>query len=346
MSSFQKIDIASSTILRLIVMLLVLWVLYLIRDLLVMLLAAIIISAAIEPMARRLRQYRIPRALSVVLVYIAVLAILALAVTLIVPAFAEQSAQLARSLPQVLVGLEARFGTALIPAEEQVVPQLQDALSRFGANIGNISLNIFRQTADVFSGIFSMLFVLIIAFYLVIEEDALKKFFRLIIPRDHVPYVEQIVGRVQTKLGRWVLAQLALALIIGIVVSIGLWLLGVPHAFALGLIAGVLEIIPVIGPMIAGFLGVLVALSLGFLPGIGTLIFYILVQQLENHVLVPNIMKKATGLNPLVTILAVLLGGRLAGVAGVILSVPVATMISIFLSDFVTSADRDDELAG
>lgn len=346
MSEMQKIDIGSSTIIRTALIVLIFGFLYLIRDILVMLLAAIVIASAIEPLAKKLRRWRVPRSLSVVVVYLAVIGALGIALTLIVPALAAQSTQLAQSLPAVLAGLQDQFGLSSIFSPQQVLPQLQEGLNRFGNNLSNFSSSIFQQTRNVFSGLFSLVFVLIIAFYLVIEQDALKKVFRIIIPRDHLPYIELVIDRIQYKLGRWVLAQVTLGVIVGVAVGIGLWLIGVPHALALGLIAGVLEVLPVIGPIIAGIFGVLVALSQSLLLGVITIIFYIVVQQVENHALIPNIMRKATGLNPLVTIIAILLGGRLAGTVGIILSVPVATIISIFLSDFFTNTEEAEELAG
>lgn len=346
MAVVQKIDISSSTIFRTVIIVLGFCFLYLIRDILLMLMAAFVIASSIEPLAKRLRRWKVPRSLSVVIVYLAVIGLLAAAITLIVPALAQQSVQLAQALPSVLTGLEQRFGLGVLIKPDQILPQLQEGLTRFGENLTNLSVSIFEQTRNVFSGLFSILFVMIIAFYLVIEEDGLKKVFRIIIPGNHQAYVEMIIDRIQFKLGRWVLGQVALGIIIGVIVGVGLWLIGVKHALALGLIAGVLEIIPVIGPIIASVFGVLVALSQSVVLAVVTLIFYVVVQQVENHALVPTIMRKATGLNPLVTIIAVLLGGRLAGMVGVILSVPVATIISIFLSDFFTKSSDTEELAG
>lgn len=344
MNTAQKIDIGSSTILRTILILLGVWFLYLIRDILLILVSAVVIAAAIEPVARGLRRYGVPRGLSVVIVYVAVIAILVLAVVLIVPAIVEQATQLVQSLPQLLRGLEERFHIGLlIPSD--IPAQIEESLQRFGNNAASLGLDVFQRTANVFSGLVSLIFVFIIALYLVIEENALKKFFRIVVPRAHLAYIERIIDRAEEKIGRWVLAQLSLGLIIGLIVGFGLWLMGVPHAAILGLIAGLLEIIPVIGPIIAGIFGTLIALSQSLLLGVAAAVFYIVVQQIENHVLIPNIMKKATGLNPLVTLVAVLLGGRLVGVVGVILAVPVATIISIFISDFFTKAS-DKELAG
>lgn len=338
----QKIDITSGTIFRIILILLGFWFIFLIREVILMLLAAIVIAAAIEPLARRLQRYRIPRAASVVIVYVAGLVVISTALVLILPALAQQLAQLAQSLPQLVSGLEGKFAVGP-DVQAAVVPEIQQTLQRAGENIANLGATLIQQTKNFFAGIFSIIFVLIIAFYLVLEEDALKKLFRIIIPKEHLPYVERIIDRMQLKLGRWVLAQLSLAVIIGVTVGVGLWVMDVPFALALGLTAGVLEIIPVIGPIIAGLFGVTVALSQSFFLALGTLVFYVVVQQLENHFLIPNIIRKATGLNPLVTIIAVLLGGRLAGVPGIILSVPVATILSIFLADFFSTASATED---
>jgi predicted PurR-regulated permease PerM len=139
-------------------------------------------------------------------------------------------------------------------------------------------------------------------------------------------------------------AQLFLALVIGTVVSVGLWLIGVPYSLVLGLLAGVFEVLPVIGPISAAVPAVVVGLSQSLVMGLGVLLFYVAIQQLENQVLIPVVMRKVTGLNPLVTILAVLLGVRLGGVIGVILAVPTAVVLSAFFSDIV--APENDELTG
>lgn len=342
----QTVNISSGTIIRILVILLMVWFLYFIRDILLILFSAIIIASAVEPVANWLQRYKVPRAISVAGTYLVVLGVLSLTVTLMVPPLTEQVVQLAQALPQVVEELERGVGLVLPSDENVIVAPLQDMLLRFSESLANTGFRIFEGTRSVFSGILSLMFVFIIAFYIVVEEDALKKLFRYVIPKQHLTYANSLIERAQRMIGRWILAQLSLAVLIGLIVSVGLWLLGVKYALVLGLLAGVLEIIPVIGPIIAAIPGVLVGLSDSLWLGVAALVFYVLVQQAENHVLVPNIMRKATGLNPLITLVAVLLGGRIAGVVGVILAIPVATIVSIFLSDFFTKAPVDDELAG
>ena len=341
-----RIDISSGTIFRIILIAVGFWFLYVIIDLLVMLFAAVVLASAIGPVANILQRYRIPRSVSVLLVYLVVLSVFSGVVTLMIPPLTEQMTQLAHALPQLLERLNAG-GVFALAKDRDMVSSIQRALLGAGDGVANVSANVFRGTRTIFSGAFTLLFVFVIALYLVVDRDALKKPFRLMLPAEHLPYAEGVIDRAQRKIGRWVVAQLLVALIIGAVVSIGLWLLGIKYSLLLGLIAGVFEVIPVIGPIMAATPAVIVGFGQAPLLGLGVLLFYVLVQQAENHFLIPVIMRKATGLNPLITILAVLLGVRLGGFVGVILAVPAAVILSAFFSDVVAPDTADDgQLAG
>src|SRR3989344_1388718 len=202
-----SVDITSGTIFRIVLILIGFWFFYLILDILLMLFAAIIISAAVEPVANFLQRYQLPRTLSVTLVYAAFLLLLVGTVTLLVEPLTDQITQLAIATPQLIE--RALNAVAFIPQfnHEAVAASLQQGLFQVGQNLANISLNIVVQTRSIFSGIFTVLFVFVLAFYLVVEKDALKKFARLVTPRSHLPYVEQSIERAQRSIGRWVLAQ-------------------------------------------------------------------------------------------------------------------------------------------
>lgn len=341
-----SVDITSGTIFRIILILVGFWFVYLILDILLMLFAAVVISAAVEPVANFLQRYRLPRTISVTLVYVLLLLFLGGTGALLIEPLTDQITQLAVASPH-LVGDITNF-LSFIPQlnEEAIANSLQQGLQQFGQNLANVSLNVVAQTRSIFSSIFTVLFVFILAFYLVVEKNALQKFARLITPRDHLPYIEQSIERAQRSIGRWVLAQLALGVIVGTIVGLVLWAVGIKYALVLGLLSGILEIVPVIGPIVAAVPGVVVGLSQSWLYGLVALVIYIVVQQLENHFLVPAIMRKAIGLNPLVTIIAILLGARLYGTAGVILSIPIATIVSIVFSDLFSAPAIDDELPG
>ncbi len=332
MAVWQNVNISSSTIFRTILVLIGFWFLYVIRDILLILFAAIVVAWAIEPLARQLARYRIPRAVTVVSVYILGIGLISLVVSLLIPPLTAQVRGLAQSLP----GVAAHFNQWLeLPGIDQVqiVEQAQGLLGRLGDSLANAGAGLVARTRGVLSSFFSAIFVFVITFYLVIEHDPVKKLCRILLPKEHVAWVNTLLDKAQRQVARWVVAQLLLGIIVGSVVGVGLWMLGIPYALVLGLIAGILEIIPAIGPVLAAVPGVIIGATQGWALGLATLGLYWVVQQLENHILVPNIMRRAIGLNPLVTLIAVLLGARLIGIAGVILAVPAATILSVFLSD-------------
>jgi len=341
MADVQKIDISSRTIFRVVLIVAGFAFLFLIRDVLILLFAAMVVSSAIEPIADTLQRRRVPRAVTVLGVYVIILIVVSTIVTLMIPPLTEQVTQLAEALPQ-LSDLVQRWNLLGSRVNDQtVVTSLQAVLLRFGETLTSANFNVFEQTRSIFSGFFSVLFVFVLAFYMVIENDAVIKLFRLLVPKQHFAYVERTLNRIQHGLGRWVAAQLSLGLLMGIIVGTGLWLIGIKYALLLGLLTAALEIIPVIGPIIGAFPGVLIGLSQSWVYGLITLLFYIVVQQIENHLLVPNIMRRAAGLNPLVTVIAILLGARLAGMVGIILAVPVAIIVTVFWSDLFSTDSND-----
>jgi predicted PurR-regulated permease PerM len=332
MSERVHVDVTSNTIFRAVLILLAFWLLYVVLDIVIMLFAAVILASVIEPIANFFQKYKVPRGVTVAVVYLILITALTGAVTIMLDPLVQQSRQLAKVAPQFVETAYDYIGVAGAQNID-VIASLQNAFLRVGDNLANISSNIFQGTRSFFSGLLTILFVFILAFYLVVERDALKKFFRLITPKEHLPYVEKVVDRATTRVGRWLLAQIALGIIIGIIVGIGLWALGVQYALLLGLASGLLEIIPMIGPIIAAIPGVLVALSQSLWLGVAVLVFYLAVQQFENNILIPKLMRKALGLNPIVTLVAILLGARLAGVVGMLLAVPLASILSVIMAD-------------
>jgi predicted PurR-regulated permease PerM len=333
----QKIDISSSSIWRFVLIVAVIWFVYVIRWLVLLLFGAVILSAAVQPIANRLEKFKIPRAVSVLVVYLVAAALLGLVITLVIPPLIEQTQSLLSSSPQLL--MRAEEWLRVLPEEwrQGIVQSSQESLSRLGNQVGGLGANVFYRTRSFVGGIFTSFFMLAIAFYLAIQRDALKRLARLVVAKQHLPYVESRLDRVYKMVGWWALGQVALGIIIGLVTGIGLWLMGVKYALMLGVVAGVLEFIPVLGPVIAGGLAVTLTLAQSFWLAMGVLVFAVVVQQLEGSVLVPAIMKRTTGLNPLVTIIAVLMGGSLAGILGILLAVPTATILTMLLQDIFSS---------
>ena len=218
---------------------------------------------------------------------------------------------------------------------QNLLETVNDTLQSLQANISQATSGVFNAVASIFGGFFSMLGVIVITFYMLLEENALKKFFRSIMPVKYQPYVFQLVNRSQEQLRNWLRGQLILCLIIGFLAWFGLTIFGVKYALVLGLWAGLTEFIPYLGPFLGGIPAVFIALTTGnFLNAVLVVVWYIIIQQLENNFIVPRVMQKIVGLNPLVVVIVMLVGAKVAGVIGLLLAVPLTIIVRTFLEDF------------
>jgi predicted PurR-regulated permease PerM len=210
----------------------------------------------------------------------------------------------------------------------------QDFLATFGDSLKGFSSGAVGAVSNLFGGVLAFVLTLVISFYLSVQKDGVQEFLRFVLPKSHEDYTLRLWHRVDIKLGKWLQGQLLLGVIVGTVVFIGLWFIGVPYALLLGLVAGVFEIIPIVGPLFSSVVGITVATIISPALGVFTAIFYLIVQQSESHILVPLLMKKVTGLNPVVVIIALLVGAKLGGVIGMLISVPLATVAGELFDDF------------
>ena len=179
-----------------------------------------------------------------------------------------------------------------------------------------------------------------------VEDRGLKRFFRSILPVDYQPYFTRMMNRIQEKMGRWLRGQLLLSAVVFVMTAIAFSILHlftgeVPFWLVLAIIAGVLELVPFIGPFVAGAVAVLLVIGTSFWTAVIVLIIALLVQQLENNILVPKIMQKTVGLNPIVSILVIVIGARLAGIMGALIAIPLAAAGQCFLRD-VMGGDKKD----
>ncbi|PIT98366.1 MAG: hypothetical protein COT71_01125 [Candidatus Andersenbacteria bacterium CG10_big_fil_rev_8_21_14_0_10_54_11] len=343
----QRIDISTGTFVRAAAVLAAVWLLWQLSDLVLLLYGAFLVAAIAEPVAKNAERYRVPRAVSVIIFYILILAAVAGIVGLIVDPVARQVEQFAHVLPSLVQRASAVL--PLVPDIDQqtAVRSLQEGLLRFGDNFAQVGSNIFAGTRSVVGGVVSFVFVFVIALYLVIERDVLPKLVRVLSPAAYEEMLLAALREAQRSVGRWILGQAVLGLIVGMLVGLGLQFLGVPYALLLGILAGIMELLPAIGPFLAAVPGVLLAFTTqSWLVGTLTLFLYAVVGQVESHVLIPNIMRRAVGLRPLVTIIAVLTGARLLGTLGIILAIPTAAIISIFLRHILRTGGADETLAG
>lgn len=315
----QKIDISHRTIIFIAVLILSLWIIYLIRDLLVILFVAIILMSALSPLVNFFVKLKLPKSLSIALTYIIIIGFLVVSVAAILQPLIEESTRLVVTLPQVVGSL---FNIANIDKS-----LLQSELTAFSKNVFSILSN----TANL---LLAIIFLLVLTFYLLMERENLEARIASLF-QDKQERVKEKLKAIEEKLGAWLRGQLFLSVVIGVLSYIGLFLLNIPYALPLALIAGVLEVIPVIGPIISAIPAIFIAVTISPILALGVAAMFFVIQQLENHLIVPQVMKKAVGLNPLVVILAIAVGSRLLGFAGALLAVPLAVVLQIVATEII-----------
>jgi predicted PurR-regulated permease PerM len=329
-----KLDISIGTLLKALAIILAVYFVYHIIDVLALVFVAIIFATALEPAVNWMSRNRIPRALSVLVMYLLVFLVLSLIIVLIAPPLINQITELAKLFPDYYGKLVSAFSYVSGTGQDQVAASMQQGLQSLSANLAQATTSLLSTVIGIFGGILQFIVLLTVAFYLVIEEDGITRFIRSVTPSAYQPYVTQMMRRLKVKLGSWLRGQLLLMLIIGVLTYIGLVILGAKYALVLALWAGLTEIIPYIGPVIGAIPAVFLALSVSPLQALLIAILYVVVQQLENNIIVPIVMRRTVGLNPIITIIAIAIGAKLGGVVGAVISIPVAVSVGVFLSDF------------
>jgi len=333
----QIITISPSTIFRIVFIILLLIFLYLIRDVIVIFIFALIIASAIAPLVNLLGKLKIPRVIGALLIYIIVIGGLGFLISLAIPSVAKEIKDLSSNLPNYIEFLSDKFESIQKASSkyQDIIIQFQKFLAGIGDLLRKSASDLFSVAVNIFGGIFSLFLVLVISFYLSVQKKGVQRALTSLAPREHRDYLLSLWERSQRKLGRWLQGQLFLGVIVGVLVYVGLSLLNVKFALLLAILAGILEIFPYIGPVLAA----IPAIILGFLQapilGLWILILYIVVQQMENHLLVPLVIGKIVKLNPVAVILALLVGGKLGGIPGMILAVPLAAVAAEFFRDLI-----------
>jgi predicted PurR-regulated permease PerM len=328
----QFVAITTGTILRTLLIFVGLGVAWLIRDILLAVFVAILLAGLIYPWADWAAKRRIPRGIAVLVFYLLLLGILATAFALIVPALLSETRTLI-----------ARYGGGELLNDFQdflnTVRQLFEQYALRG-DWRSVLSGLFRQASatfevlsSIFGGIAGFLIVLVLSFYMVVEDSAVRGVFHNLVPERYQKFGSHVIWEMVQKLGGWLRGQLLLGLIIGALYFIGFSIIGVPYALLLALLGGLLEFIPYIGPFIAAVPAVFLAFTDSPWRALMALILILVIQQLENHVLVPKVMQRTVGLNPIISIIAVMVGFKLFHVVGAIFAIPVATAISVALME-------------
>lgn len=339
MERFQKtgpgqITVSTWTIIKIFSAILGFWLLWYLRDVFAILLAAVLLAALIEPFADWLHRHRLPRGASVIVVIIGFGLITGSILVVLVPLIIEEVTELLSN------------STLTYDSLVQSVTHFRDLSNQYGlgenfrATVDSLQQGLTSSITSLFStfrstvgSLIGLLIVLVLAFYLVVEEHASRKFFTSVVPIEYQPYAFSLFAKIQKKLGAWLRGQLILGLIVGVMVYIGLSLLGVEYALLLAVLAGLFEIVPYLGPILAAVPSVLIGFTDSLFKGLLVILLYVVIQQIENHLLVPKVMQKVTGLNPVVSVIALLVGVKLGGFIGVLLAIPVAVIAMVVIED-------------
>jgi predicted PurR-regulated permease PerM len=322
-------EVTWASLWRILAFVLVLIFLYLIRDILILLVLAIVISSICQPLVDFLQKKKIPRFLTTSFVFILILGISAIFLWLVIPLVISQFGNFIANFNETII----RIGTANIFGEliQQLIVNLKVAFDVLAKG----ATTIFNLIFSIFGGIFSALTCLVLAFYLTLEEKGVEKFFRSLLPKTYENRVISIYEKSANRIGHWFQGRLFLSVIIGLFSWLGFYLLGVKYSGTLALLAAVLDIIPIIGPIFAGLIIFLVALTDSWLLGIWVVLFFVILQQLEGILFTPLIMGKTTGLSPLVVLIALLIGVKIAGLIGFLLAIPLAVIVQEIFEESV-----------
>jgi predicted PurR-regulated permease PerM len=329
----NKVEITTGTIIKTVLILLGIWFVYLVREVIILLLVALIFTAAIDPAVAWLHRKKIPRGASVLLIYLVLFLIFGGMLYFLVPAISEQASELSMNFPQYLAKINNWIQGFVSYSSSHSIPLNNSESLNLTSGLTGITQGIFNTTLGIFTGIISLIIVLSMTFYLSVKEEGMEKFIISVTPKKHQPYVISMANQMKKKIGKWLQGQALIMLTIFVFDFLAFSLLGVPYALILALVAGFFEMVPYIGPILSGIPAVALGLLISPATGLMVLAYCVVIQQIEGHIIAPQIMKKTVGLNPIIVILALLVGVKLAGIFGGVVAVPVAAMVSVFLND-------------
>jgi predicted PurR-regulated permease PerM len=337
------INITTVTIIKIMLVFVLFYLLFVIRNILAVLFVSLILSSAIDPWVDWLQARKIPRGISALLIYLFVFSIIGSVVYLIIPPIMEQVRELLSQYPEI----SNYFSSGYEVLKEWSVRDglLGDVIaSRNGTGEFIATIESFLSKISGFiGGLLTFFLVMVMTFYMTVEEGAMKKIVWSLAPAEHQVRIMGLVNKMQKMIGLWLRGQMILSLIIAVLIYVGLSILGIKYALVLAMIAGLTEFVPYLGPILAAVPAIFLAFAQsGFMLALITMILYYIIQVVENNIIVPKLMQKVVGLNPIISLAVLLIGLKIAGVAGAVLAIPTATAISVIVKDlFNAKAERE-----
>jgi len=317
----RKVEISYKTIIFTAIFMASLWFLYFIRDIVLQLFAALLLMTILNPIVKKLSKIKIPKTLSVLVSYILIFGVFGFAIGILLPPLVEQTTNLANNLPKYF--------------QDSGITKYAngDVLKEIVSQLGSVPSQVIKAGFSFFTNILNILTVLIFAFYLLLVRDKFEKNLEFMFGKTKGEDMSKLINQLEVRLGGWARGQLLLMLLVGISSYIGFIILGIPYALPLALLAGIFEIVPYLGPVVASIPAIILGFSISPFVGGATIGLAVLIQQLENYLFVPKIMEKSTGVSPIITLLSLAVGAKLAGITGMVISIPIVIIIQTLLQN-------------
>jgi len=330
------LDISWSTIVKISVAAFSLYIIYLIKDLLIWFIFGLIISILFEPAIDYLNRKRIPRLMAVIIVYLGTLCLVGLLIYLTIPLLISEIQNFSRifshyfeliSPPLARLGLEA-------------FKNLEAFFQAVSKTLGNAASSIFSGVFAIFGGIFSTIFIISLSVFLSLEGNVVEKTLKIVFPENQEKYVMNLWGRCRKKVTGWFGVRILAMFFVGIISYAVFLLFNVKYPFILALTAGAFEMIPFLGPAFTAVVAFLLVALESVPKAFFVLIFLVLIQEIEGHILTPVLSRKFIGVPPALILMALAIGGKLWGVLGAILAIPILGILFEFLKDFLEKRRR------
>lgn len=307
------------------------WLIYFLKDVLVLFIVAFIFATALEPAVDWFQKKSIPRWVGILFIYVLVALVIYTLIRLVIPPVTNQVNQLIGNRQAIAEKLTEYISHT----PETVRKPASDFVTKFPERAAAISsANAFDSVLGIFSGLFGAFTVFVVTFYLLLEKGTMEGVIDDFWPSRSKEKASLIFRKIALKISLWLRAQLILSTAVGILIFLGLTIIGVDYALTLALFAALTELLPLIGPYIGAIPALIVAFTISPLTALWVVILYVGIQNFESHVLIPNVMKRAVGLSPVAIIFALLVGAKLLGILGLLLAVPVASAVAILIDEY------------
>ncbi len=337
MDQKTNLEISYHTIFKIIFSIAIVAFLFYIQPVILALFAAFVLSTVTNPIANWAEDRKFPRVVSTPLIFIGVLVFVGFIFYWIIPSLAGELGYLIKGFPQHIAASTDRYPFL---SQYNISQSLDRAVLSILNYINNQALNIFFSTVSVLSNLFYIFLAFAIAFYLTVEKNLAKKYLKQFSGDGRYKKFGKILDEVELKMGRWFAGQVFLSLVSSTAIFIGLTILGVPFAPSLAVLAAILRFVPFLGGMISDTTGIIIAFLTSPALGVMAFFMYYLIQQIESYILIPYVMKRSIGLDPIVVIVAVVIGGQLGGIAGALFALPITLIFVILMKEFASKENN------